>query len=172
MLNGPCSADRIYDSRRGVMFAVSGKPAPQGSKSAFATKTGKVVMVEKAGAGLYNWRDSVIYAARDAREIIDFDKDGPLTGPLHVSIDFYLPMPASRPKADREKRLLWRPHSPDIDKLTRGVLDGLTQSMLIRDDSQVCSLTIQKMESTMWTGANIAVYEKDYEPGNTPTLFR
>lgn len=171
MLNGPCTPGK-HDESRGVMFTVAGKPAPQGSKSAFATKTGRVVMVEQAGKSLHNWRDSVILAAQNAKSMVDFDELGPLTGPLHVTVDFYLPMPASRPKADREKRLLWRPQTPDIDKLTRSVLDGLTQSMLIRDDGQICSLLIQKMESTMWTGANILVYEKNYEATRAPTLFK
>lgn len=174
MLNGPCTpgyGPAGIGAARSVIFPVHGKPAPQGSKSAFATKTGKVVMVEKAGATLYSWRDSVIRAASEARSFVNFDEHGPLDGALHVSIDFYLPMPATRPKKIREERIMWRPHSPDIDKLTRSVLDGLTQSMLIKDDAQVCGLTVMKMESTMWTGANICVYEKEYGPSEVRTLI-
>jgi Holliday junction resolvase RusA-like endonuclease len=127
---------------RVVSFTVAGLPAPQGSKRAFVNyRTGKPVVLEMAGAKLSDWRSAV----RDAAVGVMLGMAPgaarvPLTGPLSVSLAFTLPKPKSAPKTRRtypDKR-------PDLDKLVRAVLDGLT-GPLFADDAQVILLTAGKL---------------------------
>jgi crossover junction endodeoxyribonuclease RusA len=106
-----------------VRVAVSGKPVPQGSMSVF---NGRVV--HQKGRELLSWRDSINSATREAME--------PLAGPVEVSVLFYMP----RPKGTRRTSPYVR---PDIDKLARAVLDGLTGAAF-EDDGQVTRLHLQK----------------------------
>lgn len=153
------SVETDHAGTRAVEFHVPGIPAPQGSKSAFVTRSGRAVVVEKAGKKLYNWRDSIIAAA-----LAVMDDQKPIEGPVTVTIDLLLPMPASRSKAIRELKVVYRPLTPDIDKLVRATLDGLTQGRVFGDDGQVVQLVANKYESTMWTGANILVEKIDLQP--------
>lgn len=111
-------------------FEVYGTPAPQGSKRAFVVK-GRAVLTEDNKRSR-PWRDSVAAAAVEAmgdRERID--------GPVGVDIDFWFVKPATVKRNHPSVR-------PDIDKLTRTVLDALTAAGVIRDDAQVCELTARK----------------------------
>jgi len=63
----------------------------------------------------------------------------PLAGPVSVRIGFWLPRPRSLPKS-----VLWPAKRPDLDKLTRAVLDGLTDGGAWGDDGQVVSLLASK----------------------------
>jgi crossover junction endodeoxyribonuclease RusA len=110
-----------------IDFFVPGDPAPQGSKNAYA-RGGRVILVE-ASKRTGPWRSAVTAAARSAREAID--------GPTAVTLDFVLARP----------RTSTRPHpttKPDVDKLARAVLDGITDARMWKDDSQVCHLTATK----------------------------
>jgi Holliday junction resolvase RusA-like endonuclease len=139
-----------------VTFEVLGLPAPQGSKKAFVVG-GKARMTESAGAKGYAWRDSVSAAARDVAG--HDDVDAPLDGPLTVEILFRFPVPKSR--ARKVPTGPWgslpKTTSPDVDKLARSVLDGLTAGGLISDDSLVVRLVAEKCEVLGWTGAQINV---------------
>jgi len=112
------------------MFSVfvPGVPRPQGSKKAF-NRGGRIVLVE-ASAGLPAWRQAII------TEIQKQDKPQFQTA-VSVSIHFYIP----RPKSVKRKDMTV---APDIDKLARGVLDALTISGIIIDDSYVTRLTCTK----------------------------
>jgi crossover junction endodeoxyribonuclease RusA len=127
---------------RCVSFTVAGLPAPQGSKRAFVNhRTGKPVVLEMGGAKLSDWRSAVRDTALGvmlgmtpgaARE--------PLAGPLSVSLAFTMRKPKSAPRTRRtypDKR-------PDLDKLVRAVLDGLT-GPLFADDAQVIFLSAWKL---------------------------
>lgn len=134
-----------------VAFEVLGLPGSQGSK----TKMPNGAMVEggsKTGRERTKaWRTAVAQTARDVAGGEPYD------GALHLTIEFRLPMPASRRKAIRELGR-W-PHSvkPDIDKLTRATLDGLTAGGLIVDDARVFALAVEAYEVTGWTGAEIVL---------------
>jgi Holliday junction resolvase RusA-like endonuclease len=111
---------------------VLGDPAPQGSKRVF---NGRVV--EAAGEKLKRWRKAIASACVAARE----NNDVFFTGPVEVQVTFYLPRPKT---VTLEKRLL-PIVPPDLDKLARGLLDGIGQSEMIwGDDSQVIHLNAKK----------------------------
>lgn len=123
---------------RRVSFTVAGMPAPQGSKRAFANhKTGKIVVTEMAGEKLVEWRSRLTSEAW--RAMYDGGRldlrQPPLTGPLGVSLAFTLPKPKSAPK----NRRTWPDKRPDLDKLVRSTLDGLT-GPVFADDAQVIML--------------------------------
>lgn len=115
-----------------IAFFVPGIPAPQGSKQAFVRGT-RAVLVEMSKA-LPRWRAAVTAAARAAHQ------GPPLDGPLAVWITFYLP----RPKSVPARRRPYPTVTPDLDKLARAVLDGITDARLWTDDARVVDLTITK----------------------------
>jgi len=114
-----------------VIIVVRGIPAPQGSKR----HVGGGRMVESSRA-VGPWREAV-----RAQTQLRMDKSGfvPAEGPVAVFINFYLPRPKTLPKKTTQhiKR-------PDLDKLARAVLDGLTEGGAWLDDAQVMRLQAQK----------------------------
>ena len=133
-----------------ITFDVIGVPAPQGSKSAFV-RGGRAVIVDgssKTGRDKHAaWRADVTQAARIAARGRTFE------GPVAVEIVFRLALPASDPYRTMHTT------SPDLDKLVRSVLDSLTNSGLIRDDSLVWNISACKVYARYpWpTGAEISV---------------
>lgn len=130
-----------------IEFRVDGQPKPQGSKKGFVTKTGKVALVETAGKPLKDWRTTLTLSARQAATDAHWK---PLEGPIGVTVTFHMPKPA--------KPRWWAPAvRPDLDKLTRAVLDAITTAGNIwTDDSQVTELTARKEYGT--PGATIRIY--------------
>lgn len=122
-----------------MRIEVPGIPAPQGSKR----HVGNGIMVE-ASKSLPPWRDSVIWHTRQAcRE--------PLLGAVQVTILFAFPRPKSHYGTGRNAGTvkpgapLFHAGRPDLDKLTRAVLDGLTQGGAYKDDGQVAALGCKKI---------------------------
>ena len=111
---------RLRDS---VEFHVPGTPAPQGSKKHVGR--GRLVEVSKKVAP---WRKQIATAAAAQDAIFD--------APVSVTAVFVLKRP-QRPK--------WERHGtrPDVDKLARALLDGLT-GPLLTDDSIVFHLDATK----------------------------
>ncbi|KKN74377.1 hypothetical protein LCGC14_0391780 [marine sediment metagenome] len=115
---------------RAVQFQVDGKPVPQGSMRAFLVKGRPVIT--SSNPNLKEWRNIVAFQAQGA-------SDGrPLEGPVGVTAAFRLPRPKSRPKKDR-----YPDRRPDLDKLVRALLDGMT-GPVFADDSQVCMIEVRK----------------------------
>ena len=114
---------------------VPGIPRPQGSKRAFQ-QGGKIVLVE-ANAGLKDYRDVIASSARaavdhDGWEMLEKDV------PILVRANFYLPRPKSVTRIHHTV-------PPDLDKLLRALLDGLTQAGNVwHDDSQVTLIIAAK----------------------------
>ncbi len=69
--------------------------------------------------------------------------------PLRVRMTLYLPMPKG---ASQEQ---WAPVAPDIDKLTRAVLDGCTDGKVFVDDAQVVELIVRKRYG--WPGVRVTI---------------
>lgn len=124
-----------------IMFFVPGQAVPQGSKTAFISKsTGRPIVVDK-DRRLPEWRSKVTNSAM--QRMADTAYSLPLTGPLAVSITFVMERPRSHygtgKNADKVKASSpkWPATMPDIDKLLRAILDGITDSQMWRDDGQV-----------------------------------
>lgn len=73
-------------------------------------------------------------------QAMDDSEEWPHLGPVEVELAFTVKKPQSAPKRKRT----WPITRPDIDKLSRTILDALTNSGAIRDDSQVVVLHARK----------------------------
>lgn len=123
-------------------FIVHGTPAPQGSKrGGYSAKSGKTFVYEQNSKTQASWRQDVIAAAVQMREAQSLET---LDGPIEMSLEFRLPRPAS-------VNIRRRPFpcvKPDMDKLLRNTLDGLTQAGVYRDDAQVIRVCVTKLYAT------------------------
>lgn len=135
-------------------LAVIGTPAPQGSKS-IDSRSGRLIEGGSTSGRAKHaaWRAAVAWQARNTA-----GSNPPLDSPLHVVISFRLPMPKTRPALVRRDGACWHAVKPDIDKLIRSTLDGLTAGRLIADDARVVSITATAVEVTAWTGAVIQIH--------------
>lgn len=114
-----------------VAFAVRGIPVPQGSAKPFIAG-GRARLATKS-APLMAWRTAIATAA--GRRMGD---EPMLAGPLVVEAVFSLSRPVSLPR-----RVEVPATRPDLDKLTRALLDGMT-GVVFRDDGQVTRLVVSK----------------------------
>lgn len=130
-----------------LVVRVHGTPAPQGSKKAMPIYrgrganrefTGRINQVEMSKR-LGPWRTEVVKATRIELRACR-DMTWPLVGPLAADITFTMPKPVNAPK----RRRTWPAVTPDLDKLTRGLLDALKIAGAIVDDSRFIELTVRK----------------------------
>lgn len=110
---------------------VPGTPVPQGSKSAFVVGR-RAVITDQNKTRLKPWRATVSEYT---------DTGHSFDGPVAVRLLFVMPKP-QRPRWARPAV------KPDIDKLARAVLDGITDAGLIEDDARVVTLTVHKEYGT------------------------
>jgi Holliday junction resolvase RusA-like endonuclease len=115
-----------------IQFSVAGEASGKGSLiSGVGKKTGRVY--SHSPTKTIRWEERV---AQEAQAVTK----GMLSlmeGPLSVEIYFYLPKPKSARKyALPDKR-------PDLDKLIRAVLDGMSK-IVYKDDGQVTDLSVSK----------------------------
>lgn len=139
---------------RRVEFLVNGLPAPQGSKN-----VGKHGGIFESSKALGPWRDAV---RAETQRIID--KEFP--GAVRVSLVFRMKRPKGHYRTGRNSALLrdnapaYPASKPDVDKLARAVLDGLTEGGAWKDDGQVVYLTAVK-KYAFPTGCLITVSEME-----------
>lgn len=112
---------------------VYGDPVPQGSMTCVGHGGFHNVQPSNKDA-LKTWR-ALVQRAGHALPVTA------LTGPIGVEVTFTFARPASVPL---RKRAWPAVKKADIDKLARAVLDGLTDSKVYGDDSQVVELTARK----------------------------
>jgi Holliday junction resolvase RusA-like endonuclease len=130
-----------------MQIRIYGDPAPQGSKRVF---NGRIV--EASGNKLKVWRKAIAAACQN----LVTEEHLLLLGPVRVEVEFYLPRPASVTIKKRALPIV----PPDLDKLLRGLLDGIGQSEVIwGDDSQVVQIDAAKL------------YADETEPGATVTIY-
>jgi crossover junction endodeoxyribonuclease RusA len=122
---------------------VYGVPVPQGSKRAYTNKhTGRVNVVEAQSARVRSWRQAIIDAAAGS---------GYTPGPVSVIVVFWLPRPKQHYGTGKNSAQLkpgapaYPAAMPDLDKLTRAVLDALTDAGCWKDDGQVVVLSAKKL---------------------------
>ena len=124
-----------------IQFFVEGTPIPQGSMK----HIGNGRMIHSRATELATWRALIALAAKQAGCT-------PIDSPIIISMRFQL----KRPKTVK------RDHPtvpPDLDKLVRGVLDGLTNTAY-SDDSQVIDIKAEKVYFEA-PGADIKIFSLD-----------
>ena len=99
-----------------ITLRIDGLPAPQGSKKVIHGR-----LIEASGQKLKIWRRAIADAcqANAGNDLV--------LGPVGVEVEFYLPRPASVRQAKRPLPIV----PPDLDKLLRGLLDGIGQSGVV-----------------------------------------
>jgi Holliday junction resolvase RusA-like endonuclease len=122
-----------------IEFFVAGEPVPQGSTKAFYIKKLERVVTTHTNSNTESWRNRIATEAQHINELRSqsyFSEDRRLG--YEVTMEFVFTRPKSTPKR-------WRHHTkrPDLDKLVRAALDGIT-NVLIPDDSQVVRITAGK----------------------------
>jgi Holliday junction resolvase RusA-like endonuclease len=88
--------------------------------------------------------EAVTYSARANRPA-----GKPLEPPYEIELVFSMPRPAG-PKYD------WPTKDGDVDKLVRGVLDGMVQGELLVDDRHVTAVVARK-QFTGLSAAGVAI---------------
>jgi len=116
---------------------------PQGSKTA-VVMNGRAVMFE-ANKKHKGWRDHVSSVIPKLEQ--------PSMNPVRVELLFFF----NRPKTVKREHMSVK---PDIDKLSRSVLDCLS-GRIIKDDSQVIILNARKEYTDQSPGVLVRVYEID-----------
>lgn len=136
-------------------FCVDGiTPVSQGSMSVFK-RNGKMVLTHQHGRDLKNWRTAIKLEAINA--IAE-----PISGAVSVFLEFRFQRPKSQmtSKGKRTKSYRESPHvKPDLDKLTRAVLDALTGAAF-QDDAQVIKIKARKVYSER-VGVSIIVQKEN-----------
>jgi len=127
-----------------INFTVFGTPIPKGSTRSFAVArgvgakrhyTGQTVSMASNHADLSNYESKVREAAQRAGATCT-------TSPVFVELSFMFKRPKSHFRTGSNAGLLkpsapvYHTGKPDIDKLTRAILDGMT-GVVFADDSQV-----------------------------------
>ena len=125
-MNGGPWAMRVY-----------GDPAPKGSMKCVGAG-GKIrhrLVPDDSGHGQKRWREAVTAVATDLAATMG----APIDEAAIVGIQFLLPRPAAA-KTRTLPFLRANKAAPggDVDKLTRMVLDALTDARVLADDSRVC----------------------------------
>ena len=110
---------------------MAGTPIPQGSKKAFV-RGGRVSLVE-ANPGLKGWRSAVSLGCKQA--MLAAEVAPAQGGPMVVELVFVF----ERPKSVKRD---WMSVKPDVDKLCRAVLDGVSDSGFWLGDQQVVELWV------------------------------
>jgi Holliday junction resolvase RusA-like endonuclease len=67
----------------------------------------------------------------------------PAKVPVALRLLFVFPLRQSDKRAAREGHMIWHTETPDIDKVTRAVLDVLTASGVWHDDNQCAVLEVR-----------------------------
>lgn len=122
-----------------LSFFCPGKPVPQGSKN--IGRGGQ--LYEQNTRALKAWRNAIAFTCVDAT---NKHRQGPFEGPVELWINFVFLRPASHlTKAGdlRKSAPIFHTFKPDIDKLTRAVLDALTGAAF-DDDRQVVQIDVHK----------------------------
>lgn len=138
--NEPAPMEYVgYGDDGTIEFFVAGDPVPQGSTRAFYIKKQERVVTTHTNANTDAWRNRIATEAQRANEMrsTPFYSDDRHLG-YEVTLDFVFNRPKSVPKK-------WRMNTkrPDLDKLVRAALDGIT-SVLIPDDAQVVRISAGK----------------------------
>lgn len=138
-----------------LVFTVVAVPKPQGSKRGFVTrpkpasgKEPKAIVTDSDSEPLKYFREAIRSTAVDAKP----EGFQPFAGPLTVVLAFALHKPKVAERGPRQWPI--KKNAGDVDKLTRSVLDALTDAGVWGDDGQVVRLVVEKdypaTEASAW----------------------
>ncbi len=139
-----------------ISFFVAGVPAPQGSKSA-VVRNGRAIMFEQNKRTM-PWREQIALQASSIMRAHNYKIiDG---AALSIEAVFFMP----RPKSHYGKHGLLKSaprhcsKKPDIDKMARALLDGLSD-IVFDDDSRITVLTARKQYAVdkLSAGVHVAI---------------
>ena len=129
-----------------IEFTVPGRPVPMARPrvTAHGTYTPKRCR---------DYKTAVALAAKAAMK-----GQEPLTGAVHIILQFAFAIPKSWPKKKRlNGGLVWHTARPDLDNLSKSVTDALI-GIVYKDDSQIISANIEKTYAEK-DGVRVAVEE-------------
>lgn len=142
-------------ARDSFSFTVFGvDPAPQGSKKYVGTRRtaagNNIPMIVESSPKLPAWRKAVSEAVIQGMRASG--DDGKFDGAVKVEAVFYL---TRKPTVKRALPTV----PPDVDKLTRSLLDGITAKGdgVWRDDSQVVRLEVSKVYAVGQSGVAVTI---------------
>lgn len=144
--------------RLDLRFHVIGQPVTQGSMRAVTHRhTGRAMLLPDSGARLGDWRQAIGWKAAEAVRGRYVE-----SGPVEITATFHLDRPKSRPKREQlpDRR-------PDIDKLARALLDGLT-GVAFKDDGQVVRLVLAKRYADNRHPPGVSVRVVELDPTRAP----
>ena len=134
-----------------VNLRIHGIPAPKGSVTHM--RNGAYLPAGTAASRMKFslWKENIASAAR-----LQMQERQPWPGAIRMMAEFQLPPPHIP-----QKYWGWKPHvkRPDVDKLTRALLDPLKGIVWV-DDSQVCFCTVNKVYA--WDGQTGAYVVIDF----------
>ena len=140
-------------------FTVWGVAQPKGSARAFVPKGWTRAVVTSDNPKNKGWQQLVAEAAGRARDTVGAAL---LTGPVKLTVTFFLPRPKSLPK-----RTLHHLKKPDLDKLVRSVKDGLSK-VVWEDDSQVVMVVAGKCYAEEATSPRAEITVADVQGHDLP----
>lgn len=129
-----------------MWYRIEGIPAPKGSYRPVRNKRTGHTLFLPASKREPAWRKAVRDTIKASNPTMI-----PKPVPVSVRVDFYLP----RPKTVKRQ---YPTVPPDVDKLLRSTLDGVTESGIIEDDAQIIEAYTRKMYATNgFTGCILSI---------------
>lgn len=140
-------------ARNSFSFTVFGTdPAPQGSKKYVGTRRtaagNTIPLIIESSPKLPAWRKAVAEAVKQA--MIDSGDDSKFEGAVKVEAVFYL---TRKPSVRRAYPTV----PPDLDKLSRSLLDSIGFGGVWGDDSQVVRLEVSKKYAQGESGVAVTI---------------
>jgi Holliday junction resolvase RusA-like endonuclease len=130
-------------------FAVAGRPRTKGSLTPQISRNGKGQMrvhLVESGEYAVPWKKTMIYAIRE--QALELDAGifrAAFEGPVEVRATFFYARTGPAAQGLGRPTLASGANAcGDLDKLERNLLDALTQSGLIKDDSLVVKIVSEK----------------------------
>ena len=132
-----------------ILFWVPGIPQTKGSTKGFIGRsktTGKPrAFITNDNPKNKQWAQDVVRIAQR------YASSGPMDGPVSLALSFFLV------RARKPKHPEWPITKPDLDKITRSILDSLKQAGIYHDDAQVCAMHCLKFFAHHGPGVEILV---------------
>jgi Holliday junction resolvase RusA-like endonuclease len=126
-----------------LAFTVFGVAQPKGNMKPVWSKGMKFPIVTDSNRNVKSWSQLVAEGANRALAALPDGERGLLTGPVRLTMGFYLPCPKQFDSKRRRGVPVAHLTAPDWDKLSRAVSDALT-AVVYRDDAQVVEAVVGK----------------------------